>query len=421
MKIEILFFLILLSFSVYAEEVEFYSYQGHYSSGEVFQGFVKFNERTLDDFEAGNVKIFLNNEETREGIYFYKVNDNEYFFYFDINDTGDYTVKLTNLQYKKEGRFVTVEKELNFFAEENNYSLNIKPGLFLNNEDIKINILNNKDEVFITFDAPEFVRHVYKQELIASNREREFVFNVDLDAVKKYALENGISDRVIFDIKILYGNKEYKVPIFYTVGSWDYIKFTNQFTGVKRSFYNDETLRGPLKFTNYLNKEVKDVRFEVEDSIKGLVEVNPFMIEKLNAFETGEIEIIVNKDKDYSKGLYKGNIILKHEELEINFPMELEVKEVVKEEPELVGKEEIKDVREEKKLYGGDFQEIGEVDDITKILNVSGTVPEDVERKSSGFVLFIFIMLAAVIVFYLFSRRNVKKEKFSEYIKKVKK
>ena len=91
--------------------------------------------------------------------------------------------------------------------------------------------------------------------------------------------------------------------------------------------------------------------------------------------------------------------------------------------PELVEEEEIKEVeKREQKLYSGDFQNIeGEgFEGITKILNVSGEIPEEVERKSSGFILFIFIMLVAAILIYLFSRKNVKKEKFSEYINKFK-
>ena len=186
MKTGILFFLTLLSFSVYADELNFSSYSDSYSLGEVFQGYVKFNEMPLNNFEAGNVKVVVNGEEIREGIYFYKIKDKEYFFYFDLDLAGEYVVKLVNLQYRNDSKFVVIEKEIKFLVNENEYSLNVKPAFLLNNKEIKFNFFNNKGDVFVSFEVPEYVNNVYKEELVASEREREFQFNADSDKLKKY-------------------------------------------------------------------------------------------------------------------------------------------------------------------------------------------------------------------------------------------
>ena len=271
-------------------------------------------------------------------------------------------------------------------------SVSISPGIVNKKNSFNLKIKNNKKPINVLIESPN-----------------------SYNLPKEINLQNEVNYNLIvkesFDLIVRYGNYSYTIPIIgkndklseekpLLPPSKDSIKFLND--NVELSLNVDDVLTDYLEFVNNWEFELTNITIEVDEKLKGILELEQYTFDSIKSNETLNTKIYLNKNKNPVYPKYEGDIFVKSAEgtlssinFLVNFVTEpIEVKEEINEEEIL---DENLNKSEEKNI-------------------------KPIEKKRNLWWLWlIIIIIIGIIIFVFFRRKKEVVQSFGDYAKNINK
>ncbi len=375
-------------------------YRNDYDSKETLQAELNLNIHTTNQLTQSNFILSKDNKIIPISLFLEKLSNEHYFVYFDIPDlnAGVYDFDAKDLRYinQEDGllKQASIKKSFNILNNTlNSSSVSIDQGIILMNT--KLNIINNLNPLNITIEAPSY-----------TNISRKLLLNDKLSLNIKVLDED-------YQIKILYDNKEYKIPVLninknLTNNSVvlnpgkDSIIFLNSSSG--NDFPNliilnkDAVIYNPLFVKNTWNFPIYNLTFSIVGDIKEILSLDKNNIDIIKPNEEIKQIVIINQNKNPSKNSYKGSIVLKLDKNTLSY-LDL-------------------NVNFNEKINGN--KNFTYVSNHT-FVNKTKTQVNEPKSKNSFIKIFIIIVIIVTVIYFIFKRKIKKEESFEEHFYKFKK
>ncbi|MBI2109556.1 hypothetical protein HYT58_00080 [Candidatus Woesearchaeota archaeon] len=381
-------------------------YDTTYNTGETFQAWIEVLD-SIRDLEAKDFVLYKYNESNLTRIrftpFYFKVNS-DYFVYFDLDGTGNYSFGVENIPLMVNNTEKSIRKD--FFVSLGNKSLSIRPGYFKVGSLLELKVTNSYEDVVVNFIVPNFVSHPYVEEVVAGGRERVFRFNVDTSKVQSS-----------FNITMKYDGGTYDIPVFLKESKeyGEALKFLTDLNVLNKIIKKDETLSGALRFQNLIGEPLYNLNFTLTGNLNKIVRLNFTRLSYLRAGGNGEQFVWINENKN-AAGIYEGELILNSNQGKASMKMRFEVnEEKIIPRQELQTNDSIKlPVKQETEPTSSPAEQ--ELFPFKQQINFTSQ-PSKVVRTSKGFIMFLLFILVIGILIFLLSRRGKEKKSFEDYVK----
>ena len=209
---------------------------------------------------------------------------------------------------------ILLTSKILFFAFQDDKletSLSLNPGVlavFKDQKDQARLTLSNKGNVPINIiiNSPKEIT-VDKNSLTLGALETKSLFlTIDTEVVKESAI--GLS----------YGNKSYTIPVLVSDELLSYVtnplRFISDKSSVTFSIESKETKEGDIKFKNFGDDILTDVKLEFSGDLADIIALDTDSFSKVDINETKEVFTRINKDKDAQLSRYTGNLTITSKE-----------------------------------------------------------------------------------------------------------
>jgi len=318
-------FILLLAYSASAEITIF---KDEYFSGETFQAELNF-PNLVDEIKISDISI-LDSEgvKTSIGVLLGKIEKEKYFIYFDVPDVsdGNYKLVIDNVKYTDNGilKKETFSKNFRIFKRSNEL-LSIKPA-------------------FIKYF--EGGKNFFKIE--AANKGENIV-NIDIigndfmEVSKDYlTISSGNTEYFFLEIKELNSNSflilnhsfgGYKIPVYVLESFSSDLSFFIEKDGKKEylnSYFTELPFGSSGEKTLFIENKgdnLTNLKVSVDSSLTNVLKPG---FEEIEMFEKNKIislALFINLNRNLQKGSYAGNIIFKNNQIDILFPVNVNIAE----------------------------------------------------------------------------------------------
>lgn len=379
-------------------------YDNNYHIGETFQAEIE-SKDVVRDLDVNDFVLYEYKNGTKSKIKFtpfYDKIDSRYIVYFDLENEGNFSfgvrdvpIKFNNTEIKK-----TVTND--FSVVNNDKAVSIRPAYFMLDDSLELTVINSKEDVTVNFITPDYVKHVYSEELVAGGRKRVFRFDVDTDKVKES-----------FNITMNYDNLSYDIPVFIKKKYEKVMRFLTDINILNKTMDKNEKLSGSLKIQNIIDDPLDDLNFILTGNLNKIVRMNVTKISRLNPDEIVEQHIWVN-ERGNASGEYIGDLIVNSDKGTINMKMQFIIKKEVEEEKK---EENITErLKNEQEVEKEEKKPTDELFPLQQEINFASETQEK-NKISRNFIMFLVFIMVIGIITYLLTQRGKEKKTFREYIK----
>ena len=394
-KLLFILFLILLINAVNAQEINFNIFRDSYTAKETLQAELILNINPVNKITESNfILTNQNNNIIPIPLFLEKISENNYFVYFNVPElnSGVYNFQVNDIRYidQEELKQISVKKTFTLLnSSQDNTSISINPGIILN--DRKLEIINNLEPINIIIETPDFV-----------NLSREVLLKDKLILnIKIYEKD--------YNIKIIYNNKQYTIPVLNLNKNLadiilkppkGAIIFLNSSQGIifpkEINLEKEITIYNPFYIKNTWNFDIYNLNLTVIGNLKGILKLDKNIIQSIKPNETIQVNAIINQGKNPLINNYKGSVIISNQDI-ISY-LNLNVNFILKQEKNITKNETV-----------------------FKIINLTNQtqIYKQVKKKTaSNFIkVFIIILILVLIIYFIFKMKITKKESFEEIYK----
>ena len=296
-------------------------------------------------------------------------------------------------------------------------SLSLNPGVlavFKDQKDPARLILSNKGNIPINavIKSPKEIT-VDRNSLTLDALETKSIFlTIDTDVVKESAIE------------LSYGNKSYTIPVLVSDELLSYVtnplRFISEKSSVTFSIKSEETKEGDIKFKNFGDDVLTDVKLEFSGDLADIIALDTDSFSKVDINETKEVFTRINKDKDAQLSRYAGNLTITSKE---GYSSVLTIEVII------TDFEDTSIIPTSSELEGFETEVIEE--------EANETVPiEEITPRGSALpaiLIIIFILVVVLVIFLIIRKKRKKKpmkvevtypkptesERFKEHLRKL--
>jgi len=295
-----------------------------------------------------------------------QLTQDHYYLYFDLDEdliSGNYSLVFNDVIYRINNVLAQDNFAFDMIIQETNDSiLSINPGI-IKVDDVQVNnnfniyLLNRGDEdILVSLTSSSSFIDLSLNEVSLGAGQSNLI-NVYLS---EYLIDNIETE----SIEISYDDKGYTIPMWFNIdiqqdpvfveGDLYFAEDVEFFN--KSIYFNESIIGGYVKVKNSFNVPLYDLIFDLDDSLKEVVDLEFNSLEEIGGNEIVKLYLNINEDKDVEPGTYEGYIYLENGELEDSFFMIINVLSFVDDEIiEDIISDEIEDIEpeEQKKLILG--------------------------------------------------------------------
>src|SRR3989344_2394301 len=313
-----LFILVLFMNLVNADIVLF---KEKYSVGETFPAELNFLN-LIDDIKTENIKVLDSNKQVTDiGVLIQKIDNDNYFVYFDIPqiDEGDYFLIVKDVKFLENN--ILIKKDFSVVKDVNDI-ISVKPALIIYKLDeksfFKVDITNKGNNLIkVNISSTDNLTKIAVNNLSISKGNYDgFYFDINKENIKDTKKTN---------IAINYGNNVYNLPVYILKDKISHdISFFLQ-TEKERKYldfyYTDipfeSYAEGSLFLENNLIKNITNLRIFLTGDLGEVLRLGYYNIDFFESKSEKELGLFFNKDRDAKKGIYSGDIVLKNQDTEV--------------------------------------------------------------------------------------------------------
>lgn len=411
----VVIFLILLSASVYAEELSFSAFREKFSPGDTLQLEISVIAKPEFPMESKNIKFRSSSENIRVAPFLTKLNDTLYFLSFDIPQglsDGTYSVVIESILFKENGKLIekSLKKDINVVYSEP--ILSISPAFFISGQQISLEVLDKKKTTEITIGSPRQLEHVYSSpQSIQEGKSRLFKFTqIDSDFAQLFinlSYEGSSYSIPVYNLKSAASSSSNETTIVPTTLSSS-MEFKAPQLSIDRSIEKDTILEGPITLSNSGDSDITDVNLSLTGNLASIVSVYPTEINVLKAHESAEVIVSINKEQNPSEESYSGTLEAVSGSSKASYSINIKV---LSEKSEVVPPTENTGTQ-------GTSSESSDIQGYNNLLNLSATYEEKPPEKISSSLIITILTLLAGIVIYFFSKKKVEHKPFETLLRK---
>lgn len=422
MKLIYLILFILITSLVNAENADFQFNKQDYSSFETVQVRANFSVDLSKDISLTNVKLYNSeNKIIPLGISLNKINNKEYFIYFDLPslEPGSYNFGFYDVFYNENNQLKknNFTKTFNLIDNTENI-LSIRPAfvsgnvkgfeeypftLILRNKGINdLNINFETEGEFFYTEQNNFVLNpgVSKNVNVKTNLFNKDGTNFNGKLIVNY---NSLFYEIPFNVKrtLILDNK---TPTIEEPIKFDDMEIINESFEIADLYGNelnsdieitvqeDETSIGDFSIVNYANP-VYNITLTL-GGLQKFATINPVFIEEIPSNGIYPFTLIINQEKNLDNN-YTGEILIKSGNgFESSLPLKLILR----------------------------YKEIKPIVKKNETLPPIITPPQNPENKNTIvlIVLVVVVLIIILLIIYLYKKNKYKEQKFNEFVETVK-
>ena len=379
-----------------------------YSSLETVNGEILFDEVPFESIKTNQVMLKDDGERVSVPLYLEKINDERYFFSFDLPSlkNGSYSLLVEEVPFERSGQIVYEDLSGSVEVLNEGSGLQVFPGFFVMEiESFELPILPfrvknvGSGEVSVSFSS----------ESVFLNRSlSSFSLNSGLGKEVKLRILESSEEVLDGNLVLLYAGEEQVLPVFIqkkvsveenesvvedvaVVGKGE-LEFTIFEESISLSLYQENSSDGEISFRNSGDGPLENVEVFFRGAVSDFASSSLEGIDRVNAGQELSLFVSLNKEKNLDKDV-EGELVLRSGSEEVSLPIFLSL---LKEEAVIVLNESV-------------------VED----------VPEIIEEESSGFLLWILLLgvflVGSILIVYLYKRSQTKNKEFDQFMNQVQK
>ena len=377
-KLILILIALLLTSTVFAQELQLTLPRTTYSQGETVQLAISTNETLVSPLSVQGIKVTDERDaKIVVGIGFVKINPQNYYIYFEIPNqlnTGTYTIHVLNALYRKaDGTNARTSNRINFNIQQHDPALSIRPAIFtrsiqpLEQPGFQITLTNKASiplDVQFSTDA-DFILLPVQKATLPSQQATTLTVNTKVAGRKEHTFSG--------NVLIKYEGGEYSVPVLLKrfeapeteqplikeptteqplvpIIEEDYkdsLQFLIGFKTVNQSLKQEQTLEGNFPLKNQGESTLHDLTFKVSPQLAPYVNLSIISLSKLDPGQVITVELTLNPEKNLNKDVKGDLLIMSKEGAAVALPIELHSEHVEEEVEEDIEQEDIIEVPEE--------------------------------------------------------------------------
>ncbi len=320
----LIFLFVFFSIIISNVNADIVTFKEEYKIGETFQAEINF-PKLLEPIKIENVQILnKDNLQSNIGLKLNNIEKNRYFVYFNIPnvDPGEYKLLIKNVKYINNNILKKENFEKTFVIKEDKENIiSIDPAyiIFKSKEKnfFKINIKNNGLNIINIKIEDKSNSTNIKFNNITLNKGSTESFYFYIINITKETINISIND-INLPIYLLNDNDE---NIKFFIGKNENKLYLDEYNFDLPIGNNAE---GSI-FIENLGLNITNISLNIEGNIKEIIKLGFDKIEFLESKSTKEIGLFIIKNDQ--EGLFKGNLVLKTEDLILNLPIKIKISE----------------------------------------------------------------------------------------------
>lgn len=314
----ILSFILLLSISLISSiEIKMNS---EYAQGETL--ITKISGTFLSSIEKENIYFYRNYVHVPIDYSIIKMNDEYYVYAILPESQNNYSIVIKDVFYRQGTRILNNETVRNFTILNTSADFNINPGALTTKNDFSIKIQNLQPyKISISISSQNITNGIDSSFFSILNSQSNLELKPGEIKVINFNLKN-ISNSTLKTISLKSLNTKYEVPIYIISNNTEEIP-KREFEILPKFFNISSSIKSNKTKTLLVNNTgkiiIKNISFSLSPSLKEILTLSKYTIDKLKENSDMRIEVLFFSDKE---GVFEGQIKAKTENSEIvNIPI----------------------------------------------------------------------------------------------------